>query len=194
MDRKIDTTVYIQLYIIRNNRWKTPPSPTLCTRLKRLVHHDQLFFLQKASCFCSVFFNTDYIHHKYVHATETALLQNSEKVVRITFPGGHRSLLKRWLLVFFFLLFFFFFVAGAELCGLDLLRSGKKKNISKRAEKSFWFALVSVVCWHWLLLLLFCRRCVRDTRQTRTCWGQGEAPFEAGLSNLSNPILSRKLP
>lgn len=100
--------------------------------------------------------------------------------------------LKRWSLVFSF--FFFLIFAGAELCGLDLLRSGK--TVSQTAEKSFRFCIgfccVSYVSReeHGVFFLVVLWG-TQDGQGHETCGGErGEAPFKAGLSNLSNPILS----
>lgn len=88
--------------------------------------------------------------------------------------------------VFFF---FFFFLLVQNYVAWTCY--GVEKNCFKDSREEFLVCISFMLCVDTVLLLLFCRRCVRDTRQTRTFWRRGKAPFEAGLSNLSNPILSR---
>lgn len=184
VDRKIDTTVYIQLYNICNNRVRnTSKLQTAAQDLEACPPSSAVFF--KSIVFLHIFFKYRLYTSLICTRNRGGSAVNSEKVVKITFPGGHRSLLKRWSLVGFLLV--------QKYVAWTCYRVEKLRQRQLREDSGLHWFLLCVICAKKVDVVLL--EMLTDTRQTRT-WkvGTGEAPFKAGLSNLSNPILSHNPP
>lgn len=129
-------------------------------------------FLQKHSVFAQFFWmQIIYIVNMYTQQRQLCRKQREGGQNYISWRTSEP--LKRWSLVLFFFLGFF--------CWCWIMWLGPatewKKTVSKTAEKSFWFALVSVVC------RMSQRSCFvgnvwgTQDRQWHERWGQGKHPL-----------------
>lgn len=182
------TTVYIQLYNICNNRFRNTSKPQRLHKILRDLPTGICCRRQKHSVFAQFFLiQTIYIVNMYTQQRRLCRKQREGGQNYISWRTSEP--LKRWSLVGF---------CWCWIMWLGPATEWKKlyQRQLRRVSGLHWFVLCVVCAIEVDVCFCCCFVDARGTqdRQGHERWGHGEAPFEAGLSNLSNPILSRNPP